>query len=967
MNEDSPSIPLLPINCTANPIGSLKNLFVDMTMNPRIARGQCPVRRPVFLKPHAAARAVFTIRPDLPESLRVGLFSQARSFEAWLRISSDTVPERSDLKTTVGIGIKLFGADGAKLIGNPTDTTFDLIVQNHDVFFVDTAADMCAFTKATFDGADEAYLAAHPVTAAVLKEMEKVVPSTLATTYWSVLPYAFGTGRFVKYKLEPETSYTPENPTDRADPNYLAMDLRERLARGEARFRFMVQFQTNEADMPLDRATVRWSETDSVPIHVATLVVPAQDITARGQVEYGENLAINPWRVTEDHAPQGSVAAARKVIYAASASLRQAVNGVPDGEPMHPRQLAAFPPPRDSVIVSARIHPAIGIARVGNAETAYFFGPETTTPAPAESIKRRDGTGALMRQAARFRIYGYNRAGEVVTEMTPENARIEWKVQLANLKATWYQFQIALDIPEAENSKPSLKRNKDASDRPALGITAPLTMVLGVNAPASTCEGRFNGNSVYLGEIKTDQAGRLVVLGGRGKTGSLPGAPITDFANNDGWYDDVSDGPVTADVTIGERSLPVDPAWVVVAPPNYAPDLKGVRTLYDLLRDVFIDAGSLPVPAAISFANDILPIFERLAGLQWVNAGYASAFGHGGTLDLLSPGFIAKLGDDSDANKAFRFEIFNSFRDFDKDSWSPSAWPWLYGDAVDFPFAATPRQNIMLAKHQLLCLKRWAEGAFVSDYATGRKNFASIVDVPLADQPAMLDRAALEFCLADAFHPGCEMTWPMRHATLYMAPFRIRHRRPDEKSYPIGDALSSEEVFAFGGSLYGQKAGWLTRWMALPWHTDTASCRSQASYDDTYNPYVPTFWPARVPNQVLSEEDYAIVVDSAQPRAERIVKLRERVDWFDKGLGNTGYVAQVVAMIERYGDMGLIMARKGVDGDPDIPPILYVGDGKSPAATPMMVQALVATEGATREPIPVAFTAHLGNFPARAR
>jgi L-lysine epsilon oxidase C-terminal domain len=42
----------------------------------------------------------------------------------------------------------------------------------------------------------------------------------------------------------------------------------------------------------------------------------------------------------------------------------------------------------------------------------------------------------------------------------------------------------------------------------------------------------------------------------------------------------------------------------------------------------------------------------------------------------------------------------------------------------------------------------------------------------------MLDRASLEFCLADAFHPGCEMTWPMRTAGLYMAPFRIAHAAP---------------------------------------------------------------------------------------------------------------------------------------------------------------------------------------------
>jgi hypothetical protein len=51
--------------------------------------------------------------------------------------------------------------------------------------------------------------------------------------------------------------------------------------------------------------------------------------------------------------------------------------------------------------------------------------------------------------------------------------------------------------------------------------------------------------------------------------------------------------------------------------------------------------------------------------------------------------------------------------------------------------------------------------------------------------------------------------------------------------------------------------GGISRWMAVPWQCDTASCRS--GYDKADDPYVPTFWPARVPNQVLTAEDYAIV------------------------------------------------------------------------------------------------------------
>ena len=627
--------------------------------------------------------------------------------------------------------------------------------------------------------------------------------------------------------------------------------------------------------------------------------------------------------------------------------------------------------PQDQVIVSARIHPAIGVARVGNAQDGHFFGPELSSPPRVAPGEHRDrATGALLRQAARFRLYGFNQAGEVVRELVQdEHTRIAWRVQLANLKASWYQFQVALDIPEAATAPPSLQRNQAFAQRAALAITAPPQAVAGANAPPAVCEGRFDGQPVYLGEIATDGAGRLVVLGGRGRTGSLAGMPITTFANNDGWHDDVADGPVTATLLVDGRAVPVDPAWVVVAPPNYAPDLQGVRTMYDLLRDVFIDAGDLPaVPAQVSFSNDVLPIFERLAGLQWVNAGYASAFGHGGTLDLLSPQVVAKLSDDSAANKAFRYEIFNSFRDFDKDSWSPAGWPWLYGDAMELPFAHTPRQNAMLARHQLLCLARWAEGSFVRDDPAGRPKYASIEDVPITQQPGMLDRAALDFCLADAFHPGCEMTWPMRHRTLYMGAFRIRHRRDDEPVPPLGDTLTPADALAPDGPLYGQQAGWITRWMAVPWHTDTASCRSQATYDATYNPFVPTFWPARVPNQVLTEDDYAAAVGASGTQADRVARFRRREDWITETLGDGGYLQEIVAMIDRYGDMGLVTARQGVHGDPDIAGVVYVSDrGSAPAPAP--APGLTAQAAAAHAPArhAIEFTERRGNFPLGPR
>src|SRR3954447_21024561 len=192
------------VDCGADPIASLKAMFVDVIMGQRIAAGQDPALRPVFLKPHGVAGGTFTVRPDLPEELRVGVFAGA-SYPAWVRFSSDTIPTVPDLGTTCGIAIKLFGVPGPKLLTPDADaTTHDFLLQNHDVFFVDTARDMCEFTYAgVVNGDYEPYLKAHPVTRQILDDMAKEVPSVLLTDYWSGLPYAFGDGRYVKYKLTP--------------------------------------------------------------------------------------------------------------------------------------------------------------------------------------------------------------------------------------------------------------------------------------------------------------------------------------------------------------------------------------------------------------------------------------------------------------------------------------------------------------------------------------------------------------------------------------------------------------------------------------------------------------------------------------------------------------------------------------------------------------------------------------------
>lgn len=576
-------------------------------------------------------------------------------------------------------------------------------------------------------------------------------------------------------------------------------------------------------------------------------------------------------------------------------------------------------------IVKAAIYPPIGVARVGNSEEEFFLAPEVPDPLPEPPGFYRDKSGALKRQAARFRIYGLNEAGVAVRELTADDAKIEWRVHLANKKSAWFQFQLALDIPEAVDAPPTLLRNGTVSDRAALTIDPGPRSITGKKSSGKKYafdNGKFMGKTVYLGELRTDNAGRLIVLGGRGVSASYDGSVAVTFANNEAWHDDVSDGPVTATVKFGGEELPVDPAWVIVAPPNYGPMQKSVRTMWDLMRDLaFSDKKmKLPRPARPSFERDIRPIFTRMTRLQWVNAGFAAAFGWQAPQDFTESEWLERLSQPGDTYKELRRVITNYFRVFERDSWAPTPWPWLYGDAMNIPPAQTPRQYTALTDTQLRFLQQWAAGDFDADYDPDPKPPRRIEDVPVPGQPDTLTKASLEDCLADAFHPGCEMTWPVRSTMMYMAPFRFLHAPPGwiEPQYapPIDSALSLPN-----GPLAAQVPGGITRWMAVPWQTDTASCRS--GYQRTYDPYVPSFWPARVPNQVLTEENYQKVMNEKLPLDERLAAFATRAFW-TRTLGAGSYTDQINNMIHHFDRMGVVEVREGPSDRDNFPAELEV-------------------------------------------
>jgi hypothetical protein len=409
----------------------------------------------------------------------------------------------------------------------------------------------------------------------------------------------------------------------------------------------------------------------------------------------------------------------------------------------------------------------------------------------------------------------------------------------------------------------------------------------------------------------TDGEGRLVVLPGTGRAYSKGGNALTNYAGNDGWADDVCDGPVHATVKIDGRTIEADPAWVLVTPPNYAPGMStGLVTLYDAVRSMFVASGQLDA-GEVSFADDIFPIFARMTDMQWVNEGFFLSNGFGIDEDWKTQANIARLSDRT--ARAFHRSLFRRFRNPAYLTSEQGAIPDMYGDHVNIP-QQDVRQWLTVTPLQYAKLGAWAEGRFVDDRERAISVPPDFESLHVEEQTRALDKTTLESCLGGAFHPGIEAPWTLRIASVWERPFRIRVRST-EPATDWGAKLTRDSVFAKQGPLQGCAAGDLTCWLGVPWHNDAASCRS--GYQRRISAVLPTFWPARIPNQVLREADYRIVMDRTRTLDDRRAAFRRRHDW-ERFIAKPKRPPTLKLMVTEWPKLGMVAERPG-PGDAAFP------------------------------------------------
>jgi hypothetical protein len=547
-----------------------------------------------------------------------------------------------------------------------------------------------------------------------------------------------------------------------------------------------------------------------------------------------------------------------------------------------------------------KIHPAIGIARLGNSPELYLA-PETTGGLPIQCNQKngtvdgpeqpvsefKDGNQLIKRQGARFRVFVYDdvspegrelQIGDTITVrnqnpgqisgqlFTGTLSDIQWTVYLANKKASWYEFkETAGEHGYSPKHKLRNAKIKDADLRQKL-IIDPGPQTVGVTGKAGspnsaefalganptnpqTFPPPLTPNSITtLGEIMAYPQGnfaRLVVLGGYGNSGSVksgPGQPvIRDFANNDGWFDDISDGPVTAQLMVNVSAIdgrpvpaavPLSPtfavdenSWVIVGYPRYAPEIVDIVTLDDVVYDLSVrsfafntymygvppfrceavppsDLASWRTQAQWNpdyhpyFWRDIWPILSRpyyyqfLMDLDSLTGGdpHEIARNSGGNMDptqISIPPFDSKDPEDRRKQAQRRQFVYRMLRQPGGENslripgtlLNPNGRNGWRPYAMPYLCGDNPLKNTAASK--FLCLTD-TQLFILHQWAEGKfiNELSEGIQPPPQGPGVELDRGSLGNGLGGAFCPGGECCWIIRNPAIYSSAYRINQVPP---------------------------------------------------------------------------------------------------------------------------------------------------------------------------------------------
>jgi len=325
------------------PLPNEDSMFREMgeIIEKLMIRTNKPVQRQQHAKHHGCVRAMFTVEPNLPEELRIGLFKEAVSYPAWVRFSNAS-QHIDTIGNPHGFAIKLMGVKGPKALGEGRDDqTQDFLMADFPIFIVRNASDYLDLFRAALAAPGKMpwsffFPSFNPAKwrlreLGLIKKMRSLrIDNMLNTQFWTLGAFKFGSGA-AKFSVRPVVKVpSPPVGTEPESPDYLGDRLADYLNVQGVEFEFLMQLQTDAVTMPIEDTTIEWASPFR---RVATISIPRQDFRNAEQLALAENLSFTPWHALAEHRPLGGINRIRKSAYGASSAVRHKLNGVPEQEP----------------------------------------------------------------------------------------------------------------------------------------------------------------------------------------------------------------------------------------------------------------------------------------------------------------------------------------------------------------------------------------------------------------------------------------------------------------------------------------------------------------------------------------------------------------------------------------------------------------------------------------------------------
>ena len=535
----------------------------------------------------------------------------------------------------------------------------------------------------------------------------------------------------------------------------------------------------------------------------------------------------------------------------------------------------------------------------------------------------RDAQGNLKRQAARYRIFAYDielpdqypaGGGDEVLpgHRMPDGrvvAEIVWTVHLANKKANAYIVVNSEGIKAYADGKVPQLRNPeeygtvDSPDRlqklvidpGPRAITSsqsgPVAFDAETVATYSDGQGGIkeqpnypksfpsdNNDPIFqpsgpldtLGELRTDEKGRLLVLSGFGRTAAMydeygDPIPLTGDLNNVGWFDDASDGPVSATLVFDNgETQDVFGAWVVCGDPAFAPQIRNIVSVWDDVYDSWVRNLNLQ-PEIFdkksqkyndnyepSFESDIFPVFRAPLLQRWTANLPELAIKAHEAVDGI------KASDDPAKTIMAGLTYIRNPNQEEELSVGVPLMPLSLGEAGTAFLAVT--------KTQYFFLEQW------------NKNHFDPGGVKLGPGE-YLDMASLSNCLGGRYVPGIEVSYPIRQPDMYImdwkasgaGPFRVKHKPLDYAKAKRSQPFLSGGWIPLHNMTDGLEPGDVSKFMSIPWQTDYNSCSIHQTNINTAGVNKATgspltlywSWPSQRPDAVYPSFE---VVNGVLPR-----------------------------------------------------------------------------------------------------